>query len=349
MVTTVIPITAYDTHEKFATLWGVIGDTPMMEIGYTWHGIKRSVFIKCEYSNLTGSIKDRVALYLLERAYRKGQLQPGSTIVEVTGGNMGISFAAIARRLGFSVKALIPQSTDRERVEVMQSFGTDVTLVSGGIANAMKLAESMASENDQFFLPHRYSSTLNAEVHEQTTGAELWTQLTRRGIKPDAFVSCTGTGATLTGFAKYLKRRNNTITVHPVEVSEDAHVLPLRNKFVIPGLTEPFLPNTAEACRFDESLYVQEGDAIHLGKKLAGQLGLYVGLSSAINFLGAVAAQNRLGDDARVATVFCDTHNQYLDPALVSNVPVRDNFFTPHIEFDGCKTLGRLTANHFNL
>ncbi|MDQ1090127.1 PLP-dependent cysteine synthase family protein, partial [Siphonobacter sp. SORGH_AS_1065] len=181
---------ALDLSEKFNHLWHLVGNTPMLEIFYTLEGISRSIFVKCEHYNLTGSIKDRMALYILDQAYRQGKINPSDTIVEATSGNTGIAFSALGKALGHSVRIIMPNWLSRERIDIIQSLGADITLVSkeeGGFLGSIRLSEELAAQGG-VFLPQQFENQYNAEAHERTTGPEIWRQLDLINKKPDAFV-----------------------------------------------------------------------------------------------------------------------------------------------------------------
>src|SRR6476660_6343328 len=173
--------TCYDTpvthvfekniDNKFKHLWHLIGNTPMLEIAYRYKNECRKIYVKCEHYNLTGSIKDRMALYILQQAYRHLLIKPGDVIVEATSGNTGISFSAIGKALGHEVKIIMPNWLSKERIGIIRSLGAEVILISkeeGGFLGSIALSEKMAKENDRIFLPKQFENKYNALAHEKT-------------------------------------------------------------------------------------------------------------------------------------------------------------------------------------
>ena len=211
-----------DLELKFKDLWHLVGNTPMMSLDYKYKGKPGVVFVKCENYNLTGSVKDRMALYIMYQAYKQGKVKSTDTIVEATSGNTGIAFAAIGRALGHNVKIIMPNWLSKERIDIIKSLGAEVILISkeqGGFLGSIKLSEEMAKAGD-VFLPRQFENCYNAEAHEKTTGYEIWQQLTSIGIMPDAFVAGVGTGGTVMGVGNYLKVMNPKVKVHPLEPAE---------------------------------------------------------------------------------------------------------------------------------
>ena len=211
-------VAQFDMSRKLEKLWTMVGNTPMLEILYEYKGRTRRIYAKCEHYNLTGSIKDRMALYILQRAYAENKIKPGDRIVEATSGNTGISFAAIGRALGHPVTIIMPDWLSKERIDIIRSLGAVVMLVSkaeGGFLGSIKLSEQMAEAGPGIFLPRQFENLSNAEAHEKTTGPEIWRQLESIGLGPTAFVAGVGTGGTVMGMHNYFKKKNPQIKIHP--------------------------------------------------------------------------------------------------------------------------------------
>lgn len=212
-----------DIAEKLKGLWHLVGNTPMVEIRYKYKGSLSSIYAKCEHFNMTGSIKDRMALYIMDYAYRQGLIKSGDTIVEATSGNTGIAFAAIGKALGHKVRIIMPNWLSRERIDIIRSLGAEIVLVTkeqGGFLGSIALAEEMAAQSDHIFLPKQFENSNNAMAHALTTGPEIWLQLQCEGLMPDALVAGVGTGGTIMGTGKYLRSQKPEIKIHPLEPAE---------------------------------------------------------------------------------------------------------------------------------
>lgn len=205
----------YWKQNKFRHLWHLVGNTPMIEIAYRYKKDHRKIYVKCEHYNLTGSIKDRMALYILQQAYDNNLIKPEDTIVEATSGNTGISFSAIGKALGHQVKIIMPDWLSKERMDIIRSLGAEVILVSkqqGGFLGSIELSRQMAREDKQIFLPSQFDNMCNSQAHERTTAKEIWMQLQSIDLTPQAFVAGVGTGGTVMGVGKYLRRKNRLKT-----------------------------------------------------------------------------------------------------------------------------------------
>ena len=331
---------------KFKALSRLVGNTPLISIHFRYHGVHRILFAKSEYLNLTGSIKDRMAVRILQKAYAEGTIAPGHAIAEATSGNTGIAFAAIGRMLGHPVKIFMPDWMSQERVHLIRSYGAEVVTVSkgdGGFLGSIRMCEEFAASHKDVFLARQFSNPANAESHEETTGPEIWSQLLSVGKRPNAFVAGVGTGGTVMGVGKFLRQRDSSIRVHPVEPAESP-TLTTGGKVGnhrIQGISDEFIPEIVNLKELDEVIPVPDGDSILMAQKLATHLGLAVGISSGCNFLAAVKAQNNLSADAVVVTVFCDDNKKYLSTALMSEEPVKPDYLSPEIELLGLGTVGR--------
>ncbi|HEY4481798.1 MAG TPA: cysteine synthase family protein [Candidatus Brocadiaceae bacterium] len=324
-------------EKKFSHLWHLVGNTPMLEILYEYKGKTKTIYAKCEHYNLTGSIKDRMALYILQKAYAYNKIKTGDKIVEVSSGNTGISFSAIGKNLGHEVVIIMPDWLSTERTEIIRSLGAEIILVSkdeGGFLGGIELSLRMAANNPNIFLPRQFENTYNTEAHEKTTAVEIWSQLEGIGLKPDAFVAGVGTGGTVMGMHSYFKKKKETIKVHPIEPKESP-TLSTGYKIGshrIQGISDEFIPSIVRLNELNEIIQVSDGDAILMAQKLAAQLGLAVGISSGANILGAIKVQESLGDKAVVVTVLSDSNKKYLSTDLVKEEPIKDDYITPSIE-----------------
>lgn len=331
---------------KFKALTRLVGNTPLVSIHFRYHGSHRIIFAKSEYLNLTGSIKDRMAVRILEKAYAEGKIAPGHTIAEATSGNTGISFAAIGRMLGHPVKIFMPDWMSQERVHLIRSYGAEVVSVSkgdGGFLGSIRMCEEFAAARNDVFLPRQFSNPANTEAHEGTTGPEIWSQLLSVGKRPQAFVAGVGTGGTVMGVGKYLRAHDASIHVHPVEPAESPTLTTgcKVGNHRIQGISDEFIPEIVQLKDLNEVIAIPDGDAILMAQKLATTLGLAVGISSGCNFLAALKAQGKIGPESCVVTVFCDDNKKYLSTALMSDETAKPDYLSPQIELLGMGTVGR--------
>jgi len=333
--------------DKFANLWHLVGNTPMLELNFTYKGKPGRVFVKCENYNLTGSVKDRMALYILYQAYQNGHIKPTDTIVEATSGNTGISFSAIGKALGHEVIIIMPDWLSKERKDIITSMGAKIHLVSkaeGGFLGSILLSEQLANASDRFFLPKQFENEYNAGAHETTTGPEIWKQLASKSLVPDAFIAGVGTGGTVTGTGKYLKSKNPAIKIHPLEPAESPTLTTgyKVGSHRIQGISDEFIPAIVKLDELDEVIQANDGDAIIMAQMLASQLGLAVGISSGANVIGAIKVQQQLGDDAVVVTLLCDSNKKYLSTDLVKEELVKDGYISTDTVFTGYNPIARL-------
>ena len=336
---TIIPVSQdYKLDDKFHHLWYLIGNTPMLEIAYRYKNQVRKIYAKCEHYNLTGSIKDRMALYILEKAYENGLIKKEDVIVEATSGNSGISFSAIGKALGHSVKIILPDWLSKERFDIIKSLGAEVIPVSkqdGGFLGAIDLSRKIARENVNIFLPRQFENIFNAQAHEKTTAKEIWMQLQTIDQSPNAFVAGVGTGGTIMGVGNYFKSRSSAIKIHPIEPAESP-TLSIGYKVGshrIQGISDEFVPAIVKLKQLDKIIKVSDGDSIIMAQKLARELGLAVGISSGANIIGAIKVQNYLGAEAIVVTVFSDSNKKYLTTDLMNDEPVKEGYLSNDVEF----------------
>jgi cysteine synthase len=333
-------------HSQFESLGRMIGNTPLLAVGFRRGDFEGTVYAKCEHLNLTGSIKDRMALHILRSAYREGKLAPGGRIVEATSGNTGISFAAIGRALGHPVTIFMPDWMSAERKQLIASYGAEVVGVTreqGGFLGSIELAEAFAAREPGSFLPRQFSNQANVEAHARTTGPEIWLQLQEAGLRPDGFVAGVGTGGTVMGVGRFLRGRIPKVRVHAIEPAESP-TLSSGHKVGhhrIQGISDEFIPAIIDFSQLDAVLGVSDGDSILMAQKLACQLGLGVGISSGCNFLAAARLQQELGPQAVVVTVFADDNKKYLSTDLMRDEPAKSDYLAPGIELTGIRVLPR--------
>jgi len=335
-----------NAETRFRTLSRLVGNTPLLGIHFQFRGQAGVIYAKSEQVNLTGSIKDRMALYILRTAYADGRMHPGDTIAEATSGNTGIAFAAIGRMLGHPVTIFMPDWMSCERVELIRSYGARIIPVSheqGGFLGSIRMAEEFAASTPGVFLPRQFSNVANTEAHEATTAPEIWFQLQSKQLNPDAFVAGVGTGGTVMGVGRFLRRKNPHVRIHPVEPAESPTLTAGHKvgQHRIQGISDEFIPAIVNLDELDEVIPVPDGDSILMAQKLASSLGLGVGISSGCNFLAALKVYAQLGRESVVVTVFPDDNKKYLSTDLLREEPVRDDYLSQQVELTGISTFQR--------
>ena len=305
----------------------LIGNTPMVKIKYRYQDKVGYVYAKLEYYNYTGSIKDRVAYYILKKSKELGLLKDNQPIVEATSGNTGISFAALGAYYNHPVHIFMPDWASVERVNIMKLYKAHVHLVSkeeGGFREAIRRSEEYAKKLDGF-LPRQFENNLNVEAHYNTTAKEIVSSMPL----VDTFVSGIGTGGTLMGVAKYLKEKDKTIKIIALEPNK----MPLLSggKIIgnhkIEGIGDDFIPKIVDKEYIDDIIVIDDEDAINMSRLLAKKLGLGVGISSGANFLASV-----LSNGNNVATVFADDFKKYLTTDLTKEIDTNPKLLSNQIE-----------------
>jgi len=335
-----------ELDSRFHHLWCLVGNTPMLKLQYTYKGKPGKIYVKCENYNLTGSVKDRMALYILYKAYMNCQIRPQDMIVEATSGNTGIAFSAIGKALGHQVKIIMPNWLSKERIDIIKSMGADIQLISkeeGGFLGSIRLSEELAAEGG-VFLPRQFENQFNAEAHEMTTGQEIVSQLETMGMVADAFVAGVGTGGTVMGVGRQLRKSNRFVKVHPLEPAESPTLTTgyKVGAHRIQGISDEFIPAIMKLDELDEVVCASDGDSIIMAQKLAQQLGLAVGISSGANVIGAIKLREQMGDDAVVVTLLADDNKKYLSTDLVKEEPVKEGYISTDLIFTGFQPISRL-------
>jgi cysteine synthase len=332
--------------ERLVALARLIGGTPLLEIHCRYRGHEHRIYAKHEAYNFTGSIKDRMALYILQRAYASGSIEPGDVIAEATSGNTGISFAAIGRALGHPVRIYMPDWMSRERVLVIQSLGAAVIPVSaelGGFLGSIRMADEFSRQSGEVkagrvFRPQQFDNLANVQAHFETTGPEISAQLSSIGKMPTAFVAGVGTGGTVMGLAQHLRERyGKDIQAHPLEPANSPTLRTGHKvgRHRIQGISDEFVPSIVKLGAIGRILDVWDGDAIVMSQRLANELGVAVGISSGANLLGALEIAHEQGAGACVATVFCDDNKKYLSTDLCSDEETKDHYRCKDVELLG--------------
>ena len=316
----------------------VIGNTPMIKITYRYKGKQNNIYAKLEMFNLTGSIKDRVAYYIIKNAKEKGILRENMPIIEATSGNTGISLSALGAYEKHPVYIFMPDWASKERIELMKLYGANITLISkeeGGFIKCIEEAKNLAKKLNGF-LANQFENEDNVLAHYETTGKEILEQLD--GKKIAGFVSGVGTGGTLIGIGKRLKENDNKIKIYALE-PEKMPILSNGKRLgehKIEGIGDDFVPDIFKrnaGIIEKDILLINDDDAINMAKKLAKELGLGVGISSGANFIGAVLAQKNLEGD--MVTVFADDNKKYLSTDLGKMMVENASFISEQVELIG--------------
>ncbi|MBR0503317.1 MAG: cysteine synthase A [Paludibacteraceae bacterium] len=300
-------------------LTDLIGNTPILELNkYSKQkGIKKSILAKIEYFNPGGSVKDRIALAMIEDAEKRGVLKPGATIIEPTSGNTGVGLAFVSAVKGYKLILTMPETMSIERRNLVKAYGATVVLTTGkdGMKGAIAKAEELRDQTPGSVILQQFENAANPAKHYATTGPEIWQQTDG---KIDIFVAGVGTGGTVSGVAKYLKEKNPNIQIIAVE-PKSSPVLNGGNSgpHRIQGIGAGFIPKTYDATLIDEVLDVENDDVIRAGRELAAQEGLLVGISSgAAAYAASVVAQRPENQDKTILTLFPDTGERYLSTVL---------------------------------
>ncbi|MBU4541880.1 MAG: PLP-dependent cysteine synthase family protein [Acetobacterium sp.] len=326
-----------DNEEKFIALEKLIGQTPLLKINFLYKGQPRSVYAKAEHYNLTGSIKDRVALHILKKAYENGEIDGGETIVEATSGNTGIAFTAVGTCLGHPVVIYMPDWMSDERKNLIRSYGGEVRLVSkeeGGFLGSIAQCGMLAAKVNAF-LPCQFSNEENTQAQYQRTAPEIDRQLAAFGVTPQALVAGVGTGGTVMGIGRYFKEKNPAFKAYPMEPTSSPTLSTgyKVGEHRIQGISDEFVPDLVKLDELDDIITVDDGDAIIMAQKLSKELGLGVGISSGANFIAAIRAQDRLEDpSAVVVTVFADDNKKYLSTDYVKEEKVKPGFLSKDVK-----------------
>lgn len=325
-----------DVLKKINDLEDLIGHTPLIEISFRYNQKNMKIYAKLEYYNLTGSIKDRIALYMLKKAYIKKQLHDEDLILEATSGNTGISFAAIGTYLGYNVHIYMPDWMSSERIKLLESYNAKLHLVSksdGGFLKCISLTEQCKANCPNIFLPQQFSNADNIYTHYYSTGPEIYSTLKRHHLSPSIFVAGIGTGGTIMGISKFLKEKNHHLKTYPIEpassptLSTGTHTGYHR----IQGISDEFIPPIVDLNQLNEIISVDDGDAIIMAQMLSKELGLGVGISSGANFIGAIKALNLNNSLSGAITIFADDNKKYISTDLMNKEPSKPEFISSDV------------------
>ena len=324
--------------ERFKNISAMINNTPMLEIYLKYKGIDRKVYVKIEYYNFTGSIKDRIAYHILKGSYERGLIKKGDIIAEASSGNTGISLSAFGAYLGNPVHIFMPDWMSEERKKLLESLGATIHLVpkeDGGFKGSVELADKFGTEN-KAFLPHQFSNFLNVDAHYNTTGQEILRQIEKLGKKPEGIVAGVGTGGTIMGIKKALQEIYPECKSFGLEPSQSPAMSKgdtVSASHRIDGIGDGMIPEIVKLNDLNGIICVDDGDAINMARKLARELGIGVGISSGANLIGSIKAQDILNNkDAVIITVFADDNKKYLSTDLMTEQKVMPDYLSKDIE-----------------
>jgi cysteine synthase A len=302
-----------DTRNRIAAnVLELIGNTPLIRLDRVTPTGHAEVLGKLESRNPGGSVKDRIALSMIEDAEKKGLLQPGGTIVEPTSGNTGIGLAMVAAAKGYKLILTMPDDYSLERRKLVQRYGAQLILTPAieGMTGAVFAAEELVAKNHGYFMPQQFNNPANPEVHRQTTAEEI---LRDTGGQLDAFVAGVGTGGTITGVGEVLKQRLPGVLIVAVEPSRSPVLAGGKpGLHGIQGIGASFVPSVLNRDVYDELIAVKDEDAIEMAKRITMSEGLLVGISAGANVHASLQIAKRLGEGKRVVTVLPDTGERYL-------------------------------------
>ena len=300
---------------RFSVL-NFIGNTPIMKLRFEVGGRKYETYAKLEFMNPSGSVKDRIAKYMIESAERRGILKPDSTIVEATSGNTGIALAMVAAAKGYKMVAFMPEHMNKERIRLMENFGASVCLTpkEEGFEGAVKRTQ-IAARSPSVYLTKQFSNEENVLAHYETTGQEILKQVSERF---DVVVAGVGTGGTLFGIGRALRERNPNAKLVAVEPAESAVLSGERNlgDHKITGIGDGLVPEIVKLKELDYIAKVKSDDAVEMSRRLCREFGLMVGVSSGANVLGVVQALEKFGRDKVAVTVLPDRAERYFSTDL---------------------------------
>jgi cysteine synthase A len=310
------------SKQKHSAIGSLIGETPLIALHFEPEGT--TIYAKCEFLNPSGSVKDRFAIAVIEDAEKSGLLKPDSIILECSSGNTGVALAMIGASKGYRVKIAISERASRERKQLIEHFGGEViTFKEDGYSAGIELTRKMAAADPRYFLPRQFENPLNSDDHESTTGQEIISQF---GGTIDAFVAGFGTGGTLSGVSRALRKKFPEVEIFAMEPAEAALLLGEKPcAHFIEGIADGFIPKLLEDVELDGSLKVPSYDAMRMSQRLSQEFGLLVGTSSGANIVAALEVAAKLGKSSAVVTLLCDRAERYFSTRLFSQSDERSS------------------------
>ncbi len=302
------------------TLLDAIGRTPIVKLHNISKGLKANIYAKLEFMNPGGSVKDRIAKYMIEKAEREGKLKPGDTIIENSSGNTAMGLAIVCRQKGYKLKIVLRDTTSKEKIKMLEVMGVDVIKVDATLPpedpnSYNNYAANLSMNNPTLFYIDQHNNLDNNEAHYMTTGPEIWEQMEG---KIDYFIGAIGTGGTITGAGKYLKEKNPNVKLIGLDPYGSVFYDWFKNKvmikpyrYLIEGMGDEFIIPTSQLDTLDDMMKVEDKKAIGWAKKLAYEEGILAGGTSGANVYGAVKIAREIDREANIVTIICDSGYKY--------------------------------------
>jgi cystathionine beta-synthase len=319
---------------NYNNILDAIGNTPLIKLHNITKGLKASIYVKLEFMNPGGSVKDRIALYMVEKAEREGKIKPGDTILENSSGNTAMGLAIVCRHKGYNLKVVVRDTTSKEKVKMLEVMGVDVvkadtTLSPDHPESYNNYALTLAKKDPGLYYIDQHNNLDNNEAHYKTTGPEIWEQLDG---KVDFLIGAVGTGGTMTGTGKFLREKNPNVKVIGLDPIGSVFYNYFKykemikpSKYLIEGMGDEFLIKTALLDELDDMYQVEEKKAFGWTKKLAFEEGILVGGSSGANIWGAVKLAKEIDREANIVTILCDSGYKYFSSIYNDDWWVKNN------------------------